>query len=123
MRSLGIHEIDTTDAEIVDEQGKDIMVVKNAQNASGKKIIITTFINRDTNRVKGILTTDVKGKPLVTSEIKSYNGMFPKTIVYNWYEEDRVMQIDIENPNAGRRANPELWVIPDIYPQIDMGVD
>lgn len=123
MRSLGIDPIDVENVEFIDEEDKDIMVVKRTQNASGKKIIVTTFVNRSTNKISGILTTDLDAKPLVSAEIKEYKSDFPKKVVYHWFEEDKVMEIELINPRMGGEANPELWVRPKIYPQIDMGVD
>jgi len=124
MHTLGIDEIDAEDVEIVDEKDKDeILVVKEGVNSMGKPILTTTFVNRYTMRVTKVLTTDLNGKPLASSEIKKYSGNFPIEIVYDWFEENKTMEIKIKGPWEGGKSNPLLWERPNINPKTDMGVD
>lgn len=122
MQSLGINEIDTKDARIVDEPGKSVMVMRQDKNCSGVPILVTTFVNRK-GLIDSILTTDLQGKALVSAEIKEYEGGLPKWIVYSWFEENRMMEVRLVNPRVGGAPNPKLWEMPNIHPQTDMGVN
>lgn len=123
MKSLGIDVIDTQNSKIVDEVGKSIMVIQPTTNASGKPIVSTTFIDRDTCRIHSVITTDVQGEVLISVEIKEYKNNLPKHIVYTWYEENKRMEFQFINPKIGGESKPDLWKMPNMDVKTDMGIN
>jgi len=123
MHTLGVDPIAIDGAKILDEPGEDILIAKEGRNSLGKTVLTTTVVDRNSLRIKSIVMTDLNGKPLASSEIKEYSGKFPTRIVYNWFEEDKIMEIRINGPWEGGNAKPELWKMPNINPKTDMGID
>ena len=123
MKSLGIDVINTQDAKIVDEAGKNIMVIQLTKNASGKPIASTTFIDRTTSKIRSIITTDTQGKVLISIEIKEYENNLPRHIVYTWFEENKIMEFKFINPKTGNKSNPKLWEMPNMEQETDMGIE
>ena len=118
--SLGQEILQKENARIV-ENPKDIMVVYPQQSATGNPILLSVFINKDRKQIDGFVVTDMNGKYLAACEIQERTGNLPKAVLYTWYEEDRVMLMRFNNPQANVGVSQSHFVMPNISPKINMG--
>lgn len=118
--SLGTELLPQENARIV-ENPKDIMLVYPQQSATGTPILFCVFINKERRQVDGFVVTDPNGKYLAACEIQERTGNLPKTVLYTWYEEDRVMLMRFNNPQANVGIPASQFVMPNISPKINMG--
>jgi hypothetical protein len=119
--SLGLDVIDTKKAKF-SEQEKDLLVIQEATNSIGSKVLVYTFIEKSTSRIRGFSLTDTKGRTLASAEITYNTSNIPAKIFYSWKEEERDMLIEFVNPTINTyRLDKKLWEIPSYTPRIDMG--
>ena len=120
MDSLGISKLDFRDAKIVENANKYI-IVRNTKNTIGQPIVKFTYIDKKTETIDGSIVMDKDGKPIAAAEVLLYKNYLPVQILYTWFEVDRSMLIDLNNPQANIRIDGTNWVIPDIQPKMDIG--
>ena len=118
--SLGQELLPQENARIVENQ-KDIMAVYPQKSATGQTILFSVFINKERRQIDGFVVTDTDGKYLAACEIQERVGQLPKTVLYTWYEEDRVMLMKFNNPQANVGIPASHFVMPNISPKINMG--
>lgn len=116
--SLGLDLI-SQDFKLV-ENLTDMMFVFSRSNGSGQPILYSLFVNKERKQIDGFLVTDPSGKHLAACEIQQRNGDLPTKILYTWYEEDRVMLIQLNNPQANTQIDGIHWTMPNYTPKIDM---
>jgi len=117
--SLGLNEIDTTDAKIVENE-KHVMVSWQKTNASNEKILYSVLVNRLSKRIDGIVISDLSSKVIASCEIE-YQGILPKKILYDWKEEQKSLVIEFSNPTINKKFSSSNWDLPRYSPKIDMG--
>jgi hypothetical protein len=117
--SLGLDPIDTTDTQYAETE-KDVICVQRGLNSVGDVILVYTFIDKASQRIRGFSLTDTEKRILASSEI-AYNNGLPSKVAYSWFEEDRHMVIELKKPVVNAQLNPKLWEMPVLSPTIDMG--
>jgi hypothetical protein len=96
--TLGVEELSSENCKIIESQ-KDFMVVYPRLNASGDPINFAIFVSKERKQIDGYVVTDSNGKSLAACEVQQYSGDIPVKILYTWYEENRVMLMQM---NRGR---------------------
>jgi len=117
--SLGIDQIDVTDAKITENE-KHVIVTWQKVNSMNQKVLYSMFINKSIKRMDGIVISDLNGKILASCEI-THDGLLPKKILYDWQEEQRSLTLEFYNPMINNSLNKANWDLPRYYPRIDMG--
>lgn len=118
--SFGIDVLDTENAKFVENE-KGILVVTQSKNAMGKTVNNYTFINRTTELIEGYLVAYEDGTKSASAEILEHEGGLPKKILFTYYEEDKVMYIELNNTQVNVSIDPSRFQMPNIKPQINMG--
>lgn len=117
--SLGLDEIDVTDAKII-ENDKTLSITWRKVNASNEKILYSMFLNKSDKRIQGTAISDLSENILACSEIQ-YIGVVPKRILYDWKEEKRSLVIEFRSPQINQDLSKHDWELPDYSPKINMG--
>lgn len=117
--TLGLNEIKQEGAQII-ENDKDIMVVYQQTNSMGDPILYTVVVDKEGKEIKGILITDMQGKALALAEIREHHNGLPVQILYNWYEENKVLLLEFHNPKVNLRIASTSWQPPNEKPKINM---
>lgn len=117
--SLGLDEIDLTDAKIT-KDGNETIVTKMKLSATGKKVLWSAFIDDHTKRMNHMVIADLDGKMLASCEVE-YVDSLPSRITYNWHEEHRSLILEFKRVKMNLAIDPRNWQIPDYQPKIDMG--
>lgn len=118
--SLGQELLDVQSARIVENQ-KDMMLVYPQKSGQGTDILLSVFVNKERKQIDGFVVTDTNGKYLAACEIQSRQGDLPKTVLYTWYEEDRVMLMTFNNPRVNTVIGSDRWAMPNYTPKINIG--
>ena len=121
MESLGIGEIDIKDADISEFEGK--WKVTKRRMTSGGAVLHSTVIDPAKQRIVGSYITTLSGRMIASSEILNWQNGLPQTIVFNWHEENTILQLKLNDPVKNVRPNESLWNMPNITPKIDMATD
>ena len=117
--SLGLDQIKTEGVRFVETE-KEIVVVEPTINAVNQPIFKCTFVNKQTQKISGIILTDANGATLASAEIE-YFGNIPQRILFTWHEEERVMLIEMREPTLNVQIATDTWTVPNISPKINMG--
>lgn len=121
MRStFGINEIDTKSSKIL-ESKKYYIIAKNGITSTGKEIVNAVFVDKEQERITTIEITDTQGIPLASCEILEVENDLPKKVLFTWYEENKMMQMELKNPSINKKLSSDYWKMPDIKPIVDMG--
>lgn len=118
--TLGLNQIDLKDVKI-GETDRVLIVTSTRVNALAKQIIYNVFINKTTAQVEAIMITDTSGTPLVVTEIERREDGLPTKVTYSWFEENRTLGMEFENPRINVPMSENLWLPPDHKPVINMG--
>lgn len=95
-------------------------------NGVGRPVTRYIFINNEppgSSRkffVTGQLIVDEHGEPVAMSKILERKGDLPTKILCNWYEENKILLIELKNPTYNEAIDPHVWEVPNYQPQIDM---
>jgi hypothetical protein len=117
--SLGFDIIDFGDGKTTDH-GDTLVVTIPRRNGNNQPILYSIFLNKTTKQIDGFIVTDPAGKYLVACEIQARNGDLPQKILYTWYEEDRVMLLNLRDGKTNVAINAVHWTMPDKTPKINM---
>ena len=119
MDSFGLSKIDASKVK-VQELGNQWMFVETVKSSSGYLLRKTGFINKATYKLDGFILSDLNGKVIASSEIKSYVGDLPKQILFNWKEENLTLMIELGNPVKNMHNDSVFFKIPDITPKEEL---
>lgn len=117
--TLGLEVFEPKNAKFT-ESDKDVMITYAGFGGTGRPVLYSAFVNKDKKRIDGYLVTDEKGKVLVSCEIQEHSGYNPKSILYTWYEEDKVMLMKFGKTVTNPKLKASYWGMPDYKPQINM---
>jgi hypothetical protein len=120
--TLGLDPIKTDGARVV-EDAKKFVIINNLKNSMGQPILKWTFIDRENQRINGLLITNSDGTPIASGEILKYENELPSQILYQWFEEKTTMLMEFGHPECNVEIEEGRWELPNITPQIDMGKD
>jgi len=118
--SFGVDELPTENAKFVEDE-KGVLVVVQSKNSMGKSVNKYTFINKQTELIEGYLISYEDGKKSASAEIMEHENGLPKKILFTYYEEDQIMQLELSNIQMNASIDGKMWQIPSIQPQINMG--
>lgn len=118
--SLGLDPIDVRNAQL-SETPDNLVVFDQFRNGVGELVNRYTFISKANQYVVGHLITNVNGQPVAISEITEHQGAIPKKILYTWYEEDKILFIDLTDARYNESIDPKEWIVPNFQPQINIG--
>jgi hypothetical protein len=118
--SLGLGQIKTKDAYVTETE-KNIVIISQFKNSIGKTVLRYTFIEKANQKFIGSLITDKEGNPIAIAEILEYNGDVPKSVLYTWYAENKILYLDFVDPQFNTQIDESNWQMPNIKPQINMG--
>jgi hypothetical protein len=121
MESLGINEIEVEGAELSEFEGK-WKISKTRQTGSGT-VVHTILVDPIRKRYLGSYVTTREGKLIASSEVTEWQGNVPKVITLNWYEENVVLKLKLNDPQVNTFISGDRWIMPDINPKINMGDD
>ena len=117
--SLGILNIDTKNAQILDKDGF-LAVIRESINGMGQKVLQTIFVDEKTKLIKGFMITDLNGQPLASCEIQKWENDLPKKILYTWHEEQKAMLIEFQSIKANESIPDSKWEMPNRNPRYNM---
>jgi hypothetical protein len=117
--TLGIEELSAENCKII-ESPKDYMIVYQRQNTSGEPINFAVFVSKSQKRIDGYLVSNKEGKSIAACEIQQYSGHIPTKILYSWYEENRTMLMQLNNPRLNVAISKNMWMMPNYTPKINM---
>ena len=119
--TLGLNEL-PEGARIID--GEDtLLLVYQKTNSLSQPILYTVIVDKQSQMVNGLLITDLAGQPLAAAEIRQYQNGLPIQILYNWYEESKILLLELQNPTINRHISSRYWEPPNQSPRIDMAKD
>lgn len=120
--TLGLEILPAENVKVM-EKGDNIMLVYPRQNAMGEPILFSVFINKTRKQVDGYLVTNKAGTNIAACEVQEYSGDVPVKILYNWYEENRVMLMTLNRPVLNPTMPPSVFQMPNITPKKNMAED
>ena len=99
------------------------LYLKDHNNALANGMTVGTLIDNDT--VKGNYLFSNNGKMIASSEIienQTIAGvLLPKKLHIIWYDENIIMDWHISDVQLNQNIHNNVWVMPNIYPKIDIG--
>jgi hypothetical protein len=117
--TLGLDELSDKECKVV-EKGDEIMLVYPRKNASGKPLLFSVMLNKSRKQIDGYILTNDKGVTLATCEIQEYSGNIPTKVLYNWYEENKVVLMVFIRPQENATINQGQWEMPNYSPKHNM---
>tara|TARA_Y100000034_G_scaffold120366_1_gene163199 strand:+ start:640 stop:1626 length:987 start_codon:yes stop_codon:yes gene_type:complete len=121
-KSLSLDVIKTDDARIVETE-RDFIVVYAAKNGSDKPILVSVFVNKEMQRIDGMIVTNMDAKPVASAEIQEYQSGIPAKILYIWHEEGRALLLELKNPKINVSIPSDKWQMPEHKPKLNMAED
>jgi len=116
--SLGLNQI--RDGKI-SSFGNFIIIDSEFENSIGKTVIRSTFLDKKNKRILGFAVQD-KEEIIAFAEILAYTrDNLPEKILYVWKKEDKILLLNIQNPEINTDIDTQFWELPDLNPKIDMG--
>ena len=120
LESLTLMELNTENIEI--GKFKNLWVIlQKRKGISNENMTIATLIDPINERITGNYLYNSDGKMVASSEILGFYDKIPKRIFIIWYEEGITMEWTLNNPQINSKINSNLFLIPNIYPKINMG--
>lgn len=117
--TLGVEILPSENVKVI-EKGKDIMLVYPRTGANGEPLLFAVFVNKDKKRVDGYVVTNNSGQTVAACEVQEYSNGLPTKILYNWYEEGRVMLMVLNRPKLNPSIPPSVWQMPNIERKVNM---
>lgn len=117
--SLGFEPIPTENAEIR-ETDDEVLVTQKRANSVGDPILYTVCLDKATKTVGGVVVTNLSGETLAACEVASRAGSLPSKILCRWHEEDRSMEMELEDGTANVSISSDRWTMPDHDRKINM---
>jgi len=118
--SFGIDILPIENAEFA-EGDSGLLIMTKSKNSTGQVINKYTFVNKKTELIEGYLVTYENGTKSASAEILEYENDLPKTILFHYYEEDKIMRLNLKNVTINSFIDVENFDMPNIKPQINMG--
>jgi hypothetical protein len=117
--TLGVEVLPSENCRVVENQN-GFMLVYPRENASGEQILFSVFVSKSKNAVEGYLVSDQSGKTLAACEVQQFAGDLPSKILYSWYEENRVMLMQLNELKVNSNISESVWSMPNYTPKNNM---
>lgn len=118
--SFGVDVIDIKKSKFAENE-KGILALSESKNSMGKPIRKYIFVNKKSELIDGFLVSYEDGTKSASSEVLEYGeNNLPKKILFTYYEENKVVYIELDNIKANIALSDNLWVKPNIAPQVDL---
>lgn len=117
MMCLGIDEIKTRNAKIVD-QVTSIAVIRE-EYSSSEKFFHITFVDKRTRKINGFVVADLNNQPIITCEI-IWSGDLPAKNTINWHRENKYLTLEYYEIDINKRISSEWWIMPEYQPRINL---
>jgi len=121
-KSLGLNQVNL-EGGVIRESDETVVVVHLLKNSMGKPIYRYLVVDKRSRTIVGFFITDTAGKTLAIAEILENRNGLPMKIMYTWYEENKILLLEFDNPRVNEKIDPSRWNMPNIQPQIDIGVE
>lgn len=118
--SFGVDILPIENAKFVENE-KGVLVVTQSKNSMGKVVNKYTFINKQTELIEGYLIVYEDGTKSASAEILEHQGGLPKKILFTYYEENKIMSLELKDAQMNVPIDSTKWERPNTQPQINMG--
>jgi hypothetical protein len=117
--TLGLESLDLSDTKFFENE-KGIMITYSRFDSVGRPILYSVFVDKNEKVINGFLITNLEGDKLVECFIEKRNELIPLKVYYVWHEENRIMSLEFKKSKFNLKLNNDYFIMPDIYPKINM---